>query len=259
MSLTQRLPSSWRVGAPAVLCIVGVSSTLIVLYRGGSPPAPSFAPPTQDGRIAIVVATPPPSTAPQNDTEYAAAFATAFGAIKSALAKVQVSAPSSSDAASIATEAADTFDLAINPSVEKYLAYLERRGEADGYFAKLKDVERDTYLRSKSQSFASQNLDLEKAQVRWRYIDGREIEVPKEIGGYATPKRTFDAVMNPSASGLTVMEVIIPVEAKTVVMGTKPCRLGIWIGKTREKPSWTTMRIYTYDVPGNAGVISPPF
>jgi len=165
MSLAQRLPSYWRGAAAAVLCIAAVCWALIVFFRGGSPPAPSFVPPTQNGRIAIVAATPPPSTSPQNNTEYAAAVATASDAIKSALAKIRVSAPSSSDAASIATEAADTFDLAINPSVEKYLAYLERRGETDGYFAKLKDAERNTYLRSKSQSFAGQDLDLDKAQV----------------------------------------------------------------------------------------------
>lgn len=245
-----------RAAVAGFVFVIGVSWALYSVFRGGGNSTITVSTPEIEKHSVIVAPTPPAIQPSQPQHEAVSRIAES---VKSKVARVPTSSPSTADAVSIALEAADTFDLAINPSVEKYLAYLERRGETDGYFAKLKDAERDTYLRSKSQSFAGQYLDLEKAQVRWRYIDGREIEAPKEIGGYATPKRTFDAVMNPSASGLTVMEVIIPVAAKTVVMGTKPCRLGLWIGKTREKPTWTTMRIYTYDVPGNAGVVSPPF
>lgn len=245
-----------RAAVAGLVFVVGVSWALYTVSCGGGNSATDTSP-TTIAKHSVIVA-PTPSTI-QTSQPQQKGTVRVVDSVKTKVKGVPSQSPSTADAESIATEATDTLDLAINPSVQKYLAYLEHRGETNGYFSKLNDAERDTYLRSKSQSFAGQELDTEKTQVRWRYIDGREIEVPKEIGGYATPKRTFDAVMNPSASGLTVMEVIIPVAARTVVMGTKPCRLGIWIGKTRERPTWTTMRIYTYDVPGNAGVISPPF
>ncbi|MBS0189480.1 MAG: hypothetical protein JSS51_15560 [Planctomycetes bacterium] len=255
MSQSHQHAKSVRAGVAGLVFVLGVTWAGYSIFHGSRNSTVIALPSTGKEKV-ILAPTPPPVVIAAKSDEGTADRVSAT--IKAKLKTVPISQPSSSEAAAIASESAETLDLASNPTVEKYLSYLEHRGEPNGYFAKLSQHERETYLRSKSQSFAGQDFDFDKAQVRWRYIDGKEIDVPKEIGGYATPKRTFDAIMNPSVSGLTVMEVIVPVPAKTVAMGIKPCRLGIWIGKTRENPSWTTMRIYTYDVPGNAGVVSPP-
>lgn len=178
--------------------------------------------------------------------------------VKAALATIRTQSPSVSDRAAIAKEASESLLLAIDPTAERYVAYLVGRGDAENPFIKLQPSDREELLRTRSQCFAGQQLDLSKIQVRWRYIDGRETEKLNDRGQNATPKRSFDAINNPETSGLTVMEVIIPVPAKTLTKGTKPCRLGYWIGKTRANPTWSTMKVYVYDIPGNVPILLPP-
>lgn len=237
--------------------VAGVTWACIVLFRGspGNPSAIAFTPPP--GTRTLVVATPPPIDFSESQATQLADHATE--AVRSAVARVPDSAPTAADAASIAREASEILNLAIFPSARKYLAYLRERGETDGPFSKFTEAERDAYVRSKADSFAGQQADLPKTEARWRYINGREIPVPAERGGYETAHRSLDALKSPAASGLTVLEILVPIPAKTLLKGTQPCRLGLWIGKTRDKPTWTTMRIYTYDTPPTAGVMTPPF
>lgn len=254
---------SWPLVAASLLCAAGLFWAVIVVRGGGRANTVSLNPPSPASAIArpqspsFVVATPPQI---EFDTSHAKAFADrTTDTVRAAVGRIPVSPPTPADAAAIARETSDTLNLAIYPTAQKYLDYLRERGEADGPFAKLSESHRDAYVRSKSDSFAGQEVDLAKSEARWRYINGREIAVPSERGGYETPRRCVDAIENPSASGLTVLEILVPVPAKTLLKGTQPCRLGIWIGKTREKPTWTTMRIYTYDTPPTAGVMTPLF
>lgn len=237
--------------------LVGVTWACMVLFRGGPATRSSVSATPPPGSRSMVVNTPPPLDFSESQAKQFVDRATE--AVLGAVARVPNAAPTSADASAIAREASDTLNLAIFPSAKKYLEYLRERGEADGPFARWSEAERDAYVRSKTESFAGQEVDLANSEARWRYINGREVPVPTERGGYETARRSIDAVENPGAAGLTVLEILVPVPAKTLLKGTQPCRLGIWIGKTREKPSWTTMRIYTYDTPPTAGVMTPPF
>ncbi|MBN8599016.1 MAG: hypothetical protein J0L78_15190 [Planctomycetes bacterium] len=239
-----------------VIFAVGVSWACFVIVRGGGNSL-AIALPPKSGEKTLVVAIPPPAVVDASQEKQLADRTTE--SVRAAVARVPVSPPNPADAAAIARETSDTLNLAIYPTAAKYLDYLRERGEADGPFSKFSESERDAFVRSKGDSFAGQSPDLSKVETRWRYINGREITVPDERGGYETPRRCVDAIEKPSASGLTVLEILVPVPAKTLLKGTQPCRLGIWIGKTREKPTWTTMRIYTYDTPPTAGVMTPPF
>lgn len=240
-----------------VICIIGISWALIVILRGGGTPTPIASVVPKSGDRTLVVATPPPH---DFDASKAKEFANrTTDAVRGAAERVATSPVNPADSAAIAREASDTLNLAIYPTAQKYMEYLRERGEPDGPFAKLSESERDVYVRSKSDSFAGQVVDLSKCEARWRYINGRALAVPMERGGYETTGRSNSAVQNPGTSGLTVLEILVPVPAKTLLKGTQPCRLGIWIGKTHDKPNWTTMRIYTYDTPPTAGVMTPLF
>ncbi|MBL8886590.1 MAG: hypothetical protein JNK16_08015 [Phycisphaerales bacterium] len=263
MAITRQLSFSWRFALAAAICIGGLSWALLVILRGGSQPAPSIVPPSTAPQAAtrhgmnLVVSTPPPSTHRLDNNEFNAAVAKTAEAIKSAFAQVQVSAPSATDAASIAREASEVANLFVSPDGERTADYLVARGDKDHKFVAMTPAERDEFLRTTAQCFAGQQPDLSKVEVRWRYIDGRVIEKPKDVGS-STPRRTFDDVMNPEKNSLTAMEVIIPIPVKTLMMGTKICRLGLLIGKSKAHPTWTTMQIRSYDIPGNAGLLFPP-
>lgn len=263
MAIARNFSSSWRTGLAAAICLGGVSWALVVIFRGGSAPSPAVAPPTArqatpgQQNVKIVVAAPPPSSAKLDDAEYKAVVATTSDAIKSTLARVQVSAPSALDATSIAMEASETANIFVNPDAERTAAFLVARGDKDHKFVAMTPKERDEFLRTTAQCFADQQPDLSKIEVHWRYIDGQVIEKLKDSGS-STPRRTFDDVMNPEKSSLTAMEVIIPVPVKTLMMGTKTCRLGLLIGKTKANPTWRTMQTRSYDIPGNAGLLFPP-
>jgi len=205
----------------------------------------------------MVAQSPPSSTIHLDHNEFAASVSKSAEPIKAALVRVQGSAPSVSDAASIANEAAETANLLINPDAERTAAFLVARGDKDHKFVAMTPKEREEFLRTTSQCFADQQPDLSKIEVRWRYIDGRVIEKAKDVGSY-TARRTFDDVMNPEKNSLTAMEVIIPVPVKTLMMGTKMCRLGLLIGKSKAHPTWTIMQTRSYDIPGNAGLLFPP-
>lgn len=263
MPLTQKISLPWRIALAAAISIGGVSWALIILLRGGSAPAPSIVPPSTtpqaatQQRMKLVASTPPPSTHRLDNNEFNASVTKTAEAIKSAFAQVQVSAPSATDAASIAKEASEVATLFVNPDGERTADYLTARGDKDHKFVEMTPKERDEFVRTTSQCFAGQQPDLSKVEIRWRYIDGRVIEKPKDVGS-STPRRTFDDVMNPEKNNLTAMEVIIPVPVKTLMMGTKTCRLGLLIGKSKPHPNWTTMQVRSYDIPGNAGLLFPP-
>lgn len=254
---------SWPLIAACLLCAVGVIWAIVVLRGGDRGNTISIAPPTNSSPIAVrqdlklVVATPPPSSTTVDDAEYKARIAKLSEAIKSVLAQVQVSAPSALDAASIAMEASETANILVIPDAERTAAFLVARGDKDHKFVAMTPKERDEFLRTTAQCFADQQPDLSKIEVHWRFIDGQVIEKFKNSGS-STPRRTFDDAMNPEKNSLTAMEVIIPVPVKTLMMGTKTCRLGLLIGKTKANPTWRTMQTRSYDIPGNAGLLFPP-
>jgi len=247
----------WRLVLASVVFLGGCGWAIVTIMQSGITPTLTVSPPSSQKPVALVAQT-PPVRAPMEESERQAAKTRVSELVNASLIAIQTQSPSASDAALIAKEAAESLLLAVNPSADRYVAYLAGRGEPDSPFIKMTPQEREESLRTISQCFAGQQPDLSKVQVRWRYIDGREIDKPKDRGANATPKRSLDAINNPASSGLTVMEVIVPVPAKTLTKGTKPCRLGFWIGKTRANPKWSTMKVYTYDIPGNVPILLPP-
>ncbi|MFO0859670.1 MAG: hypothetical protein U0570_03875 [Phycisphaerales bacterium] len=257
MPKSARPDSLLAVVIAVMFCAAGITWAAWVLFRGAPNSSPAvLLPQPASARVAIVASTPPPTSRPSDDA-FNAAVKAASDAIATAAAKLQLSPPSSADTDAIGKEAAETLSLFVLPDGERTREFLIARGDENNKINTLSPGEREKYIQTTAQCFAGQQPDLSKVEIRWRYIDGREVEKPANSGS-STPRRTFDDVMYPEKSGLTAIEVIIPVPVKTLMMGTKRCRLGLLIGKTREKPTWRTMQTRSYDIPGNAGLLFPP-
>lgn len=248
---------SWRLIFAGIVFVAGCGWAIVNVMRDPGAPTLSKSPLSSSKPVPLVVAT-PPARPQMESSERETAVARTTEMVTTTLTAMPNRSPSDSDRAAIAKEASESLLLAIDPGPDRYADYLVSRGEPENPFVKMGPKEQEEFLRTTSQCFSGQQPDLAKVQVRWRYIDGREIDKPKDRGSNATPKRSFDALNDPVSSGLTVMEIIVPVPAKTLTKGIKPCRLGFWIGKTRANPKWSTMKVYTYDIPGNVPILLPP-
>lgn len=257
MKIEQASVFPWRLILAGAVFVGGCGWAIVSIMQDPRASTLSTAPSSPHKPGALIAAA-PPARPPMEAGEQEASAARTTESVNAALATIPIQSPSASDRAAIAKEVSESLLLAIDPTADRYMTYLVDRGDAENPFIKLQSGDREEFLRTRSQCFAGQQPELSKVQVRWRYIDGREIGKVTDRGQNGTPKRSLDATNNPESSGLTVMEVIVPVPAKTLTKGTKPCRLGFWIGKTRSNPTWSTMKIYAYDIPGNVPLLLPP-
>lgn len=156
---------------------------------------------------------------------------------------------STEDRRSAASEVADTAGVILTPDYERYLQYCRERGEEKPFILTLPESQRSESFRTQSASFIGQPLRAGPMIMRWRFRSGTEVQV-KDIEPISmTPKRSAGVTGRLPTDYLDAIECVFPTSARTVAGEIVPCRVGIWVGRTRSSPQWRALRVMIYDIP----------
>lgn len=160
---------------------------------------------------------------------------------------------------SAAREIAQAASNILAPDFERYLKYCHNRGEDKPFILTLPEAHRESSFRTQCTSFAGQPVRDGATVCRWRVRAGQEVPV-KDIEPISmTPKRAMGFLASSSAADpVDAIEYVFPTFAKTPAGETIPCRLGIWVGKSRSSPQWKMLRLMIYDVPPAGKTVVPP-
>ena len=272
----RRIIAHTRLLAGVAVALGGSAWALWILFGAGTPktssrivpenaqPAPtntrasSTPVVTRSGNNKLVVSAPPPSTpATQEQLETLRALVAAEFA--SALSVEQLPGLAASDTPHLQTEIAEAATQVLLPDYQRHIAFSRARSVQEPFFSTLPESTRESSFRTASLSFAGRQIKPGTSRMRLRYRDGVEVSVADQESEAATRRGDLDLLRDAAKERLTAVEYIFGTTARTIDGKTVPCRLGIWVGKSRSSPQWRTFRICKYDLPPGTLTTTPPF